>query len=450
MSTILRVKNKINKVATLVLLVFVAACTATESQVPLAFDGAQGFGKYTQGGRGGTIYVVNSLEDDGKDPQPGTLRHGLKQEGPRIIVFSVSGVIHLSKPLEIKQGDLTIAGQSSPGGIVVAGAQTDIEADNVIIRYVHFRPGKDQGEGDALTARRRSNIIIDHCSLSWANDEVASFYNNQNFTLQYSMITESLNNAGHHKGSHGYGGIWGGSKASFIHNVVAHHHSRNPRVNGYRLNAPYQQIDELTDIRNNVFYNWRDNSGYGGEGGRFNLVANYYKPGPSTKPMRFFQLWSDEKLPPTEAYIANNVMAGESEMSEDNLAGIKIKNDKKLTREEHNAVLASSLYPTPFGIGDIVPSQPRLSAEQAYDIAINQREVGANRNANGLFVDSVDARLLHEIATGTVHIKDGIIDSELEVISSWSDYEAQFKAFPSVALPEQSHIEQWLDKLGQF
>ena len=123
----------------------------------------------------------------------------------------MSGVIALEKDLEIKHGNVTIAGQTSPHGIVISGASTSVEANQVIIRHMRFRPGKDSKEGDAVTVRNTTDVIIDHCSLSWSKDEVGSFYNNQRFTLQYSILSESLNTAGHHKGSHGYGGIWGGS-----------------------------------------------------------------------------------------------------------------------------------------------------------------------------------------------------------------------------------------------
>ena len=222
-----------------------------------AFEGAVGFGQYTQGGRGGITYIVTSLYDSPEHPEPGTLRHAVKQKGARIIEFAVSGVIHLKDVLEITRDHITINGQTSPYGIVIAGAQTSIKANQVIIRYLRFRPGVKQGEGDALNARGRQDIIIDHCSLSWANDEVASFYNNQRFTLQNSIISESLKEAGHHKGSHGYGGIWGGAKASFIRNVIVHHDSRNPRINGYRLKPPYPQSETLVDIRNNVVYGRR-------------------------------------------------------------------------------------------------------------------------------------------------------------------------------------------------
>lgn len=407
----------------MILLSQVDACRA---QTDVAFDGALGFGQFTQGGKGGERYIVTSLADDPDSPQPGTLRHAFKQKGPRIVEFAVSGVIHLKAELEIQQGYLTVLGQTSPGGIVITGAQTSIKANQVILRYLRFRPGHLQGEGDALTARNQHHIIIDHCSLSWANDEVASFYNNQQFTLQHSIIAESLRNAGHHKGSHGYGGIWGGAKASFLRNVVAHHDSRNPRINGYRLKPEYPQQEALTDIRNNVFFNWGDNSGYGAEGTRFNLVNNYYKPGPASEDIRFFELWTKPELPPTRAFINGNVMAGYATISQHNEQGIALKNQKKLNRSDVTAFFKATLADNPFAIE---PSQT-LTAEAAYQRLIIDGDVGANKNAGGRFSDSVDTRLLSEIRTGQPGFGTGLIDSELTVLAlgGWAAYQQEFTA----------------------
>jgi hypothetical protein len=397
---------------------------ACRAQTNVAFDGALGFGQFTQGGKGGERYIVTSLADDPDSPQPGTLRHAFKQKGPRIVEFAVSGVIHLNAELEIKHDNITVLGQTSPVGIVITGAQTSIKANQVILRYLRFRPGHWQGEGDALTARNQQYIIIDHCSLSWANDEVASFYNNQHFTLQHSIIAESLRNAGHHKGSHGYGGIWGGAGASFLRNVVAHHDSRNPRVNGYRLKPRYPQEEALTDIRNNVFFNWGDNSGYGAEGTRFNLVNNYYKPGPASEDIRFFELWSKTGLPASQAFVSGNVMVGHDDLGADNRLGLKVKNQKKLKASDITARVNQTLNSRPF---PIEPSQT-LSAEEAYERLVISGDVGANKNASGQFRDSVDTRLLNEVRTGKPTSGTGLIDTELTVLApgGWEAYQREF------------------------
>lgn len=260
-----------------------------QDQAP-AFPGAEGHGRYVTGGRGKTVVHVTNLNDSGT----GSFRSAVSSSN-RVVVFDVAGVIALKSDLKFKD-NLTILGQTAPSPGVTVRYYTVQPGANNIIRFIRFRRGqeKDVNDGaDATWQRNKTGIILDHCSFSWSIDEVASFYDNNNFTMQWCTIAESLVHSGHKKGPHGYGGIWGGKLASFHHNYIAHVANRSPRFNGarynwsgYTSNKLYDEYKwantlqaENVDFRNCVIYN--TNGCYGGPGGgQINMVGNYYKSGP--------------------------------------------------------------------------------------------------------------------------------------------------------------------------
>lgn len=356
-----------------------------------AFPGAEGYGRYTVGGRGGDVYIVTNLNDNGA----GSLRAAVEASGPRTVVFAVSGNIMLQSPLDINNPYITIAGQTAPGeGITVAGAPVNIKADQVIIRYIRFRLGDYHNyEADAIGGRNISDVILDHISASWSTDETVSLYLTENVTLQWSFITESLRGSLHAKGNHGYGGIWS-DYASYHHNFLAHHSSRNPRIGG--------QPDRAVDLRNNVIYNWGFNSTYGGEGALVNLIANYYKPGPGTGTgrvnHRIVEISDGGKW-----YVADNFVYGYPDISADNWAGGVQPRLDKIEDVKHDTE-----FPVPFVTTHL--------ATEAYELVL------ANAGATLPARDSIDRRIVEEARSGTATygglvsgLDSGIIDSQNDV-----------------------------------
>lgn len=277
----------------LILLFTILTATISAAAQAPAFPGAEGHGRYVTGGRGGEVRHVTTLVDDGTTTK-GTLRWAVNGSTKKIVVFDVGGIIELAKDLDIGQ-NTTIAGQTAPApGITIRYYTVRPKANN-IIRFVRFRRGEEKNVNDGADAtwqRETDGIIFDHCSFSWSIDELASFYDNKNFTMQWCTLGEALANPGHSKGEHSYGGIWGGKGASFHHNFLCHMQNRVPRFcgarynwNGYDTSIYGSAIEaEIVDFRNCVMYNWGNGNGcYGGTGGgNINIVNNYYKAGPAT------------------------------------------------------------------------------------------------------------------------------------------------------------------------
>lgn len=410
----------------------------TPSSSVLAFPGADGGGKYVTGGRGTSIHTIYSLEDDYQNPQPGTLRYALERaSGPRVIVFNVAGRIDLDFPIELKRGQVTILGQTAPGdGICISGYPLKIYADNVIIRFMRFRLGDlNKIESDALSVMPGAkNIMIDHCSCSWSTDECLSIYGVKDATVQYCIISESLNNSVHAKGAHGYGGIWGGENTTFHHNLLAHHSSRMPR-----FDHDYVTITNVgpVDYINNVVYNWKSNSAYGGEGSsktgnqrKYNFVANYYKPGPATTNSRV----KDRLLNPTtkcdnvkdgrhegcipsyggeivpgKFYVVENIMSGSDAVTNDNWSGVYPDESSKKDQCRSDKRFALS-----------TPMTGEQSAGDAYETVLAKAGCSLKR-------DRIDERIVDEVKNGTYTYigsngsTGGLIDTP-EDVGSWPEY----------------------------
>lgn len=359
-----------------------------------AFPGAEGYGKYTRGGRGGAVYEVTNLNDAG----PGSLRAAVEASGPRTVVFRVSGTIDLESPLEIEHPYITIAGQTAPGdGIAIKDYPLQIGADQVIIRYLRLRQGDESGdETDALGGRYNENIIIDHISASWGTDETLSLYHNSYVTIQHSIISEALGDGESHK----FGGIWGDNYSTYHHNLIAHHESRNPR---FASGAGH------VDFRNNVIYNWGYNSAYGGEKQQpgdpefdsttINMVANYYKPGPATETGvrdRIVEPSAREAGDEGSWYVADNFVAGDPEVTADN--GLGVDGDEFVRLDE----------PWP------AMSIDQQTAEGAYHSVLEH--AGATLPTR----DVVDARIIEEVRNGTATYGNGIISSQ-SVVGGWPE-----------------------------
>ena len=422
-----------------------------EDGVARAFPGAEGGGMYVTGGRGGKVIHVTNLNDSGA----GSLRAAVEESGARTVVFDVAGIIELDSKLRIKHGDLTIAGQTAPGdGICIKNYATVIEADNVIVRFIRFRlgdegPNHDDGE-DAVWGRRQSGIILDHCSMSWSIDECASFYGNRNFTLQWSIMTESLRHSVHGKGNHGYGGIWGGENASFHHNMLANHDSRNPRFDHPEIYENPSDPDKRgnVDYRNNVVYNWGSNSTYGGEGGSFNMVNNYYKQGPASRDREYF-------IDANGIYTSNGkdygypylYMSGNHYVQYPGMTGEDgvYWHDHKTNTAPDPSRLVPSLLPIEGPGGETVYTSTH-SAADAFTAVCDYAGASLAR-------DKVDERAVSDARSGKATFNDGgngstggIIDTP-SAVGGWPEYSATSDELEAVKDSDGDGMPDWFETM---
>jgi pectin methylesterase-like acyl-CoA thioesterase/pectate lyase len=361
-----------------------------------AFPGAEGAGMYTTGGRGTinqptTVMEVTRLQDD---DQPGSLRYALTSTAAyRTVIFRVSGTIHLLSPLGIKS-NTTIAGQTAPGGgICVADYPVSIAGDNVIVRYMRFRLGdKNQqqtnGNDDAFGGLGHSDIIIDHVSASWSNDEVLSIYRGDYLTIQWCLISEPLNYSYHFETgdkdyeNHGYGGIWGAKHGTMHHNLFAHCRNRNPRFAGVSTYTPNTPGTENVDFRNNVIYDWGINTVYGGERGNYNVVNNYYRSGPSTSKAVRYRICNPS--PDGKWFVEGNYVDGSPANTANNWLGVTIS-DTELVK-----------MGVPHNIGVSLPAE---TATDAFERVLNNVGCSFSR-------DTLDQRVISDVQNRTGRIID--------------------------------------------
>lgn len=383
----------------------------------LAFPGAEGYGRFAIGGRGGQVVEVTNLKDSG----PGSLRYAVEQvKGPRTIVFNVSGNIDLKSRLVVGDKYVTIAGQTAPGkGITVSRAPIGLTGDDGIIRFLRVRIGAGRTyDGMGLTGANYS--IIDHCSISWTIDESFSSRGAHHITLQNTLISEALNVAGHTKYQdgkmHGYAATIGGDIGSFHHNLLAHNFGRNWSMGG-GLNGNGYYTGKL-DIRNNVVYNWGHRATDGGAN-QVNFVNNYYKPGAATS--FFYALNAQHEgvgLGKQQYYFQGNVMGGYFDETNQ-------KEGRKRTISNNEKVDYETFVDQPF-----FPSHVQTqSAREAYKRVLS--DVGSNRP-----LDEHDQRIIQETLdstftyTGKLSKLGGMIDTEKDV-GGWEEY------------PEEHRAEDW-------
>ena len=371
--------------------VFLICCAGNLYSQQIAFPGAEGYGKFAIGGRGGKVIQVTNLNDSG----PGSLRDAIGQSGARTVVFLVSGTISMNSDTKITNPNITIAGQTAPGdGICLKNYKLVIDADDVVVRYLRFRRGRASGrDDDALAIQYAENVIVDHCSISWGCDETLNtWHGSKNITVQWCIVSEGL-----HYDNHGFAASLGGVNASYHHNLIANCPGRNPSIAG---NNDHQTIN--LDFRNNVIFNF----GYrtiDGKPTSVNIVNNYFKPGPNSTVKYFAKIDEPgvyEMIPTTAWYVSGNVWEGNATSTNDNHLGVTGAKE--------------------WLVNDPVPFSPVQtdSAEAAYQKVL--ADVGATLPQR----DSVDLRIIEEATTGNTTYGKGVVLDPSDV-GGWPTLESE-------------------------
>lgn len=360
----------------------------------LAFPGAMGYGAYALGGRGGEVFTVSNLNDRG----PGSLREAVEADGPRTVVFAVSGTIELESMLTIENPYITVAGQTAPGdGICLKNFPLHITgAHDVIVRFIRVRPGTESGlvgsEIDGIEVRDSKNVLLDHCSVSWSCDEgLNTWHGTENLTIQWCMMSEPLNKSVHEKGAHGFGASLGGKNVSFLFNLFASAVARNPSIGGNHL-----ENTENADFSNNVVFNY----GYrtcDGKPRSLNFIGNYYIPGPATDETvmsRLVRVDNAQKYKfDAKWYIADNVIVGNKAVNKDNLKyGVEFEAGCSI----ENNILAEACP---------VIETKHVSAKKAHKLVVKYAGVTTPGR------DAHERRIIAQVNGKMALVNDGIVDT---------------------------------------
>ena len=461
--------------------VFIVVVSTIVKAQPVAFPGAEGYGRFATGGRGtlvdgrtlflkAKVVEVTNLEDydEGEEAIVGSFRWALNQQDtiyngahlniPTTIVFRVGGVIALKRDIHTAVKHMTIAGQTAPGdGICFRGGTLNFSgSENFIVRYIRSRPGDELGEEtSAFRIENGQDFIIDHCSFSWAIEETTHFSSSPNFTVQWCIVSEGLYNSFHKKGPRGYGAQWGGEYSTYHHNLMADHNSRTPRINGSNPN----DVEALVDYRNNVNFNWgRSGSFYGGEwmktdGKGFahtNIVNNYFIPGPGNYGTLYFAAPGLGDNGYSGWYFRGNLMVGQDAYNADNWVGVDVSNVGSAANIRSDVEFVKT-----DGVLEAYDEYTQI-AEEAYHSVME--DVGATLPKR----DKIDARIIAE-AKGEIPVvryaytdtagkespekgvNSGIIDTQWNVVSpedrvqgkdAWSVYQ---NSTPDQAIVDTDH-----------
>ena len=359
----------------------------------VAFPGAEGFGQYAEGGRGGDVYYVSNLDNEG----PGSFRHAVDSaSGPRTIVFDVSGTIFLESDVRVDTPFVTIAGETAPGeGITLAGSRLwVVNTHDIIVRYLRSRPGDINGttaatSRDSFGVFQSTNIIFDHVSGSWSTDEVFAFTGPGDVTIQWSIASEALRDSFHPKGIHSNGSLNYGGNLSLHHNLFVSNDVRNPKVTQY------------TDVVNNVVYNFGSAAIVGELGGddprgptEVNLEGNYYIAGPNTTSGTLFLERLVRLFEEAELWASDNLV----DFNLNGIADGTVATVENIQFHDFDSSPEGTLVDERFDYPRVTTTDPLTAFDQVLASAgaslardaVDQRIVDEVLNQTGAFIDSQD------------------------------------------------------------